>query len=95
MTSAYRGMSGRLWASASLLLTLEAVNGKYVNAHTLCGLRKICNNVHISELREYLGVSDGRTFMDHDATTPFEVLDELLGCKRKEFSVKNWHREYY
>ncbi len=37
----------------------------------------------------YLGVSDGRAFMDHDATIPFEVLDKFLGCGRKEYSVKS------
>jgi hypothetical protein len=37
---------------------------------------------------EYLGVSNGRAFMDHDATIPFEVLDKLLGCGRIKNSVK-------
>ena len=85
MTSAYRGMSDCFWASASLVLTLEAIDGKYVNAHTLCGLRKLCNAVHISEVRAYLGVSDGRAFMDYNATILFEVLNKFLGCEKKEY----------
>jgi len=88
MTGAYRDLSDRFGASASLLLTLEAVNGKDVNAHTLCRLRKECNTVHISELMKYLGVSNGRAFMDHDATIPFEVLNKLLGCERNEIQSR-------
>ena len=66
------------------MLTFEAVNGEHVNTHALRRLVMVISekSVYLA-LRSYLSVSNSRAFMEHDATILFEVLDELLGCRRQ------------